>query len=334
MIGSEIKHISYSLSSNKITNDDLLKDFPELTRNDIFKKTGINTRYNTPENILGSDLAFEAAEKLFLETTFSKSDVEFVIFCSGGHDYIAPMTVCILQERLGLNNNIGAFDLPAGCSAFTNAIGVAKALIESSQSNNVLLLFGETPGLVSHPKDFALRTLFSDAGAAVWIEKSNANQIGNLVYGVDGKGVKHLLVERSCLRDPVDKEWLNKNKDVGGMPRGQMKMDGLEILAFSLREVPRLVDDILNKNELTKEQIDLFVFHQASNIILKSIQRKLKIEEEKMAYYLEEFGNTVSISIPLALKQAMLEGRIKAGSKVLVAGYGIGFSWSGTVLHF
>jgi len=333
-MGSEIQHISYCLSSNVITNDDLLKDFPEFTTKDIVKRTGVKTRYNTSENILGSDLAIEAAEKLFDESSFTKEEVEFIIYCSGGHDYIAPMNICIVQEKLGLRNDIGAVDLPAGCSAFTNAIGVAKALVESGQSRNVLLLFGETPSLVSHPKDFALRTLFSDAGAAVWIAQSDQNHIGQVIYGVDGKGVKHLLVERSSLRGPIDQSWLTENKDVGGMPRGQMKMDGIEILSFSLKEVPKLVENILIKNKLLKEDIDLFVFHQASNIILKSIQRKLRIEEEKMAYYIEEFGNTVSISIPLALKQAMIEGRIRKGNKVLVAGYGIGFSWSGTILYF
>lgn len=333
-MGCSIKNISCFLSSNKISNEDLLANFPEVTNDEIYRKTGVRVRYNTTQDVLGSDLAIEAAEKLFGQIGYDKSDINFVVFCSGGHDFIAPMTICIIQEKLGLRNNIGAFDLPSGCSAFTNAIGFAKAIIESGQSNNILLLFGETPSLVSHPNDFALRSLFSDAGAAVLIEKTDNIGIGEIVYGVDGKGVKHLLVERSCLRNPIDENWLAINKDVGGMPRGQMKMNGLEILTFSLREVPSLVYKILEKNNLLFQDIDLFVFHQASNIILKSLQRKLKIPDEKMAYYMEDYGNTVSVSIPLALIDAKKDGRIRSGSKVLVAGYGIGFSWSGTVLYF
>jgi len=333
-MGCKVRHISCFLSSNKINNESLVINFPEISEDEIFRKTGVKVRYNTSLDFLGSDLAIGAAENLFNEIDYDRKNINFVVFCSGGHDFIAPMTICIIQEKLGLRNDIGAFDLPSGCSAFTNAIGFSKAIIESGQSDNVLLLFGETPSLVSHPRDFALRSLFSDAGAAVLVEKTDGRGIGEVVYGVDGKGVNHLLVERSCLRNPIDENWLALNRDVGGMSRGQMKMNGIEILTFSLKEVPALVNKILEKNNLLLRDIDLFVFHQASNIILKSLQRKLRIPEEKMAFYLENYGNTVSVSIPLALKDAIKEGRIREGSKVLVAGYGIGFSWSGTVLYF
>jgi len=333
-MSSRIRHITYHLSETEVSNDDLAKEFPDSNAEKIYKNVGIKKRFVTTENVIGSDLACAAAEKLFKESILKKEDVEFILFCTEGLDYIAPMTACLLQDRLGLNQNIGALDLPSGCSGFTNAIGMAKAIVDSGQANNVLLLFGDTPGLVSHPKDYVLRTLFSDAGAAVWVEKSEKNQIGKVVYGVDGSGAKHLFVDQSCLRNPPTKEWLELNEDVGGMPRGQMKMNGLEVFTFSIKKVPILVEDILKQNDLKMEDIDLFVFHQASKIILKSIQRKLKISDEKMAYYIEEHGNTVSVSIPLALKEAQNEGRIKEGRKVLIAGFGIGFSWSGTVLSY
>ncbi len=333
-MGCEIKYITYQLASKEVLNEDLTNTFKEFSAEDIYKKVGVKKRFHTSEDVIGSDLAFLAANQFFKETAFPKEKVEFILFCTEGLDYIAPMTVCLLQNRLGLNNNIGALDLPSGCAGFTNALGMAKAIVESGQSSNVLLLFGDTPGLVSHPQDFALRSLFSDAGAAVYIEKSTTNHIGKFVYGVDGSGAKHLFVDKSCLRNPVDEKWLELNKSVGGMPRGQMKMNGLEVFSFSLKEVPKLVNEILEKNELEMENIDLFVFHQASKIILKSIQRKLQIPTEKMAYYIENYGNTVSISIPLCLKEAQKEGRIKKGDKVLIAGFGIGFSWSGTVLYY
>ena len=333
-MGCSIKHITYHLSSKQITNEDLAREFPEFTPEKIYKNVGIKKRYLTTETIIGSDLAFNAALEFFKTIDVKKDDVEFILFCTEGLDYIAPMTACLLQDRLGLKENIGALDLPSGCAGFTNSIGMAKAIIESGQANNVLLLFGDTPGLVSHPKDFVLRSLFSDAGAAVWVEKSKENQIGKVVYGVDGSGAKHLFVDQSCLRNPPTKEWLEENKDAGGMPRGQMKMNGLEVFTFSIKKVPILVEEILSQNNLKMDDIDLFVFHQASKIILKSIQRKLKIVDGRMAYYIEENGNTVSVSIPLALKEAEKEGRIKKGSKVLIAGFGIGFSWSGTVLTY
>ncbi|MCB0380017.1 MAG: ketoacyl-ACP synthase III [Flavobacteriales bacterium] len=332
-MGCEIKAITCKLSTNKVTNEILAGKY-DIQPSIIYKKTGILFRYNTTEDVIGSDLACRAAEDLFTTYNLDRNKIGFLLFCTEGLDYIAPMTACLIQDRLGLKNNIGALDLPSGCAGFTNSLGMAKAIIESGQSDNVLLLFGDTPGLVTNPNDFNLRALFSDAGAAVLIEKSNKNQIGNVVYGVDGRGSKHLFIDQSCLRNPINEEWLKTNRDVGGMPRGQMRMNGLEVFSFSIREVPLLVKQILEKNQLEMGDIDLFVFHQASTIILKSIQRKLRISDEKMAYYIEDFGNTVSVSIPLALSEAEKEKRISRGSKVLVAGYGIGFSWSGTVLYY
>lgn len=333
-MGCEIRYITYQLASKEVSNEDLANTFKEFSAEDIYKKVGIKKRFHTSEDIIGSDLAFQAANLFFNDTKFPKEQIEFILFCTEGLDYIAPMTACLLQDRLKLNKNIGALDLPSGCAGFTNALGMAKAIVESGQSSNVLLLFGDTPGLVSHPQDFALKSLFSDAGAAVLVEKSHENHIGNFVYGVDGSGAKHLFVDKSCLRNPIDKEWLELNNDVGGMPRGQMKMNGLEVFSFSIKEVPILVTEILEKNKLEMKDINLFVFHQASKIILKSIQRKLQIPTDKMAYYLENNGNTVSVSIPLCLKEAQREGRIQKGDKVLIAGFGIGFSWSGTILYF
>lgn len=333
-MGVKIGHISYFLPSIILSNKDLSIDFPDHTPEQIFKKTGVKRRTHTTLKLIGSDMAFNAGEKLFLDSGLKKKDVGFLVYVSEGLDYKAPATAGILQDRLGLPLNIGAIDVPLGCSGFTHALGIAKMVIESGQAKNVLLLFGDTPSFVSHPKDFALRSLFSDAGAAVWVGESATNSIGGFVYGSDGSGAKNLFVDQSSTRNPLNKKWLEDNKDANGMLFGQMKMNGLEIFTFSLQRVPILVDDILKKNKLSMEDIDLFVFHQASKIILKSIQRKLKIPIEKMAYYLEDFGNTVSISIPIALSESIKEGRVKKGSKVLVAGFGIGYSWSGTVLYY
>lgn len=331
---AEILHISYYLPEKLVTNEHLSEDFPEFSPEKIFKKTGVRKRHHTNKDMIGSDMAMEAAEKLFKEFDREKSEIDFLIFVSEGNDYKAPATAVILQDRLGLSKNIGAMDVPLGCSGFTHSLGLAKMIISSGQGSNVLLLFGDTPSFVSHPEDFALRSLFSDAGGAVWVGESEEKKIGKFVYGTDGSGAKNLFVDQSATRNPLDQEWLEKHKDVGGMLFGQMKMDGIEVFTFSLQVVPKLVADILEKNELNLEDIDLFVFHQASHIILRSVQRKLRISDEKMAYYLEDFGNTVSMSIPIALSEAKREGRIKKGMKVLTAGFGIGYSWSGTVLYY
>jgi 3-oxoacyl-[acyl-carrier-protein] synthase III len=331
---ASIKHITYYLPPKIISNKDLAIEFPEFTAEQIFKKTGVKKRTHTTSELIGSDMAFLAAEKLFSESSLNKENVDFLIYVTEGLDYKAPATEVILQDRLELSINIGAIDVPLGCSGFTHALGLAKMVIASGQGQNVLLLFGDTPSFVSHPKDFALRSLFSDAGAAVWVSSSEEKSIGSFVFGSDGSGAKNLFVDHSGARNPTDIKWLQDNSEANGMKYGQMKMDGLEIFTFSLQRVPDLVSDILKKNNIEMNDVDLFVFHQASNIILKSVQRKLRIPDEKMAYYLENFGNTVSMTIPIALCEAQKEGRIKSGSKVLVAGFGIGYSWSGTILCY
>lgn len=329
-----MNHIVYHLPDKCITNVELAKQFSDYTPDQIFKRTGIKKRFHTTRDVIGSDLAFVAAEKLFSDADFEKDKVEFLIFVTEGLDCVAPASAIILQDRLGLPNNIGAIDVPLGCSGFTHALGLGSTLIRSGQVKNVLILFGDTPSLVSHPEDFHLVSLFSDAGAAVWLEEAERGGIGNFVYGTDGSGAKSLSVDGSLFRQPMDVNWLNKYKDVGGMPTGRMQMNGLDILSFSLQKVPKLVGDILAKNETDFEEIDFFVFHQASNIILKSLQRKMRIPDEKMVYCIADYGNTVSISIPLALKELGKGSKIFPGAKVLIAGFGIGFSWSGTILQY
>ena len=333
-MGVKLSAISYYLPPNQLTNKELVLSFPDYSDLDIYSKTGIKVRYRTSNNIIASDLALNAAISFFDEEKYCRKDIEFLIFCTEGPDYYAPVTACIIHQKLGLNKNIGALDLPGGCAGFTNALGVAKALIENNQCNNVLMLFADTPSLAIRSDDFLLNSLFSDVASCVFMEKSKKNNIGNLVYGTDGEGASALFIDYSGIRKHIDTDWLEQNKDVGGMPYGQMKMDGLEVFSFSIKQVPILVQDILIKNNLSFEDVDLFVFHQASQIILKSLQRKLNIPKEKMMYNLENFGNTVSSTIPIALKEAEKQKKIKKGSKVLIAGFGIGFSWSGTILFY
>ncbi len=332
-MGVVIKNMGYHLSKNRLSNENLSDQFPEHSPEQIYKLTGIQTRYTTGD-ALASDMAVSAAEELFIKNSIDRSEVDLLMFVSEALDFKTPQTSVIIQDRLGLSNNIMAIDVPMGCSGFTHAIGMAKMFISSGQINSVLVLLGDTPSLCIHPNDFALRSLFSDAGGAVLIGRGEGAEIGEMVYGTDGKGAKGLYAERSGMRGGVDEKWLKDHSSVGGLPFGQLKMDGIGIFTFSLREVPKLVSQILKVNNEIIESVDLFVFHQASLIILKSLQKKLNIPEEKMAYYIEDFGNTVSMSIPIALEEAQRVGRIGVGSKVLVAGFGVGYAWSGTMLYY
>lgn len=331
---ASIKAISYYLPEKFLTNKDLCEAFPHLTEEDIFKKTGIRKRHISSEGVFGSDLAFFAAEKLFEEHSIDKKSIDFLIFCTEGLDYKGPATACTLQHRLSLPTTCGAIDLPFGCTGFTYCLSVAKALIDSGQANTILVLNSDTPSMVIHPKDVDLRMIFGDAGAATLVSKDETGQslVGNFSFGTDGSGSENLIVKRSGVRNVIDSDWLAEHQKIGGLKFGRMEMNALEIFTFTLRVVPPMIEDILRKNNLSKDQIDLFVFHQANAFLLSVLRRKLKIPEEKFFLYMEEVGNTVSATIPIALYEAIKIGKAKKGDRILLAAFGIGYSWSGTVI--
>ncbi|MDF2438179.1 MAG: 3-oxoacyl-(acyl-carrier-protein) synthase [Bacteroidota bacterium] len=333
---ASIHSTSYYLPPGTLSNSDLCELFPQLTEKDIYKRTGINNRHITSTGVVGSDLGFNAAIKLFEENNIDRSQIDYLIFCTEGLDYKGPATACILQHRLGLNQNCGAIDLPFGCTGFTYCLSVAKGLIESEQASSVLIITSDIPSTVIHPDDSELRMIFGDAGAATLVVAKEASDIGvgRYSFGTDGSGAENLMVERSGTRNPANAEWFQKNEAAGGMVYGQMKMNSVEIFTFALRVVPPMIADILEKNMLNKNDIDLFIFHQANAFLLSVLRRKLKIEEDKFFICMENVGNTVSASIPIALNEAIKKGKIKSGNKVLLASFGIGYSWSGTVVTF
>lgn len=330
---ANIKAISYYLPEKILTNEDLSKEFPKLSAEDIFKRTGIRKRHISPDLVFGSDLAFFAAEKLFIEHNLDKSKIDFLIFCTEGLDYKGPTTACTLQHRLSLPISSGALDLPYGCTGFIYCLCVAKTLIESGQASSVLVLNSDTPSKVMHPSDVDVRMIFGDAGAAILVKSQELESgIGNFVFGTDGSGSENLIVKRSGVRDVIDSEWLKEHEQIGGMKFGRLEMKSLEVFSFTLRVVPPLLEDVLKKNNLEMKEIDLFIFHQANAFLLNLLRRKLKIEEERFFLYMEEVGNTVCATIPIALYEAIKIGKAKKGDRILLASFGIGFSWAGTVI--
>ena len=225
--------------------------------------------------------------------------------------------------------------MPMGCAGYIYGLSLANAMIVSGNASNVLLLVSDIPTSVIHSQDFDLRCIFGDAGAATLVQATEQNGIGKFVFGNDGEGAKNLIVERGSTRAPIDQEWIERYKyEPEYLAHGKMEMNGLEIARFSLQRVPSLLEETLERNNLKFEDVDLFVFHQASKFILSALQRKCKIPKEKFYEYYENVGNTVSCSIPIALKNAQLEGKLKKGDKVMLLGFGVGYTWGGTVVEW
>jgi 3-oxoacyl-[acyl-carrier-protein] synthase-3 len=327
-----ISHVDYYLPHQELTNLDLEKKFNKDSGL-IFKTTGISKRHVRSENQIGSDLGFEAAKKIIKNHPEYLNKIDFLIFCTEGLDYKAPTTSSTLHYKLGLNEKCGCIDMPMGCAGFVYGLSLANAMLMSGNANCLLFIVADIPTSVVHSNDFDMRALFGDAGAAVIIEKSQGGKIGKFIFGNDGSGAKNLIVERGSTRNPLDIEYLNEHKhEPGGLVHGKMSMNGLEITRFSLEKVPILLHETLEVNNLKFEEIDLFVFHQASSIILNALKRKCKIPDEKFYIYLKNVGNTVSCTIPIALYHAQKDGKLKRGNKVMIIGFGVGYSWGGTIM--
>jgi len=328
-----IKAISYYLPDRVITNENLAQLFPDYTIDKVSSKIGVTERHIAAQDETSADLATKAALKLFEEYNLSPSSIDFLLLCTQSPDYFLPTTACILQERLGIPTSAGALDFNLGCSGFVYGLAIAKGLIAGGIASRILLLTAETYSKFTHPLDKSNRTIFGDGAAATLICDSGFAEIGNFSLGTDGRGADKLIVKTGGMRHP---EKMNDFQMTEGNPvsSDHLFMDGSEILNFTLDAVPLLVNDTLHNNEMIQPEIDLFVFHQANKYMMNFLRKKIKIEEEKFYYCLEKFGNTVSSTIPIALKEAMTDGSIQEGHKVLIAGFGVGYSWGGTVILY
>ena len=326
-----IKALTYALPKKALTNEQLVEEFPEWSVDKIANKVGIHTRHIADENETAADLAVRAAEKLFAtETNINKNKIDFVLFCTQSPDYFLPTSACLIQDKLGLPTTCGALDFNLGCSGYIYGLSLAKGLIMGGIAKNVLFLTGETYTKHLHPKDKGNRTIFGDAGSATLISTEGFAEIGNFSLGTDGKGAENLIVKTGAFRHKSSLNDLKFDEKANPIASDYLFMNGSEIFNFTIDIVPSLVNDTLNKNELSKEDIDGYVFHQANAFMLNFLRKKLKIEEGQFHYYMSEVGNTVSATIPIVLCEKLKENKLKGN--LLLAGFGVGYSWGGCVL--
>lgn len=326
----------YFLPELVLTNDHLAKEFPEWSVDKIFDKTGIRSRHIAGEDEFSSDLAYEAASKLLDAQSVKPEDVDFLILCTQSPDFYLPTTACIVHERLGLPSRAGAVDVNLGCSGFVYSLGLAKGMIESQQAKRVLVVTADTYSKFINDQDKSVRTIFGDAGSATLLEASFiGGSVSRGIFGTDGSGAKSLIVPSGGLRsgftmspksDPSKRDIPSSEYD--------LYMDGPGIFSFTISAVPSALQDTLDRAGLSEREIDLFVFHQANKFMLEHLRKSLDIPEEKFFVDIEDIGNTVSSTIPIALSRAMKQGKIKPGSKVLTLGFGVGLSWAGNVITF
>lgn len=333
-----LNNIEYYLPVKRLTNEMINAEHPEWSADKISEKTGIYSRPIAAEGEFASDMAFRSSQKLLNVNAISPDSIDYLLYCTQSPDYFLPTTACILQERLSLPNSAGAMDFNLGCSGYVYGLSLAKGLIISGQANNLLLVTSETYSKYIHPQDKSNKTLFGDGSAATIVSSRPQGPINakilDFTFYTDGKGYDKLIVKHGALRYRGSAGVDMTNEDGSFLKNdGYLYMDGKAIFEFTSFIVPPLVEKALHRNTIRKEDIDLFVFHQANAFMMQVVRKRCQIPEDKFFVYLKECGNTVSSTIPIALKEAYNEGRIKSGMKVMVAGFGVGLSAAVGVLE-
>lgn len=329
-----IKGISYYLPEKVMTNVELVREFPEWSVDKVAKKVGVYSRHLAAENETAGDMAEKAARKLFEEYGISPNDIDFVLLCTQSSDYFLPSTACILQDRLGIPTSAGALDYNLGCSGCIYGLAMAKGLVAGGIAKNVLLLTAETYNKYLHPSDKSNRSIFGDGAAACLISTEGIAEIGDFCLGTDGSGAKHLIVETGAAKHKAATGKETTDDDGHVRREDYLYMDGSAIFNFTLDAVPTMMKEVLGKNKMEKDNVDYYVFHQANKFMLNTICKVCVLPKDKFYVNLEQTGNTVSSTVMIGLKQCLEAGTIHEGMKVMVAGFGVGLSWGGTILKF
>jgi len=322
---AEIGPIAVHFPERVETNEQLQELYPNWDLNVIGQKTGIKTRYIAAEDETAADLAVKACEKLLDEHSVDRESIDFVLLCTQTPDYPLPTTACLIQQRLGLRTSCGALDFNLGCSGYVYGLAVADGLIQSGAARRILLITSETYSKYIDNDDRSLRTIFGDAAAATLVQASEEQTLKGFQFGTDGSGADTLLVSDGGARPECDaiqprhrKRW-----------KSRLYMDGPSLMSFTVDAVPQLVSQVLENAKLDRDAVELFLMHQATRKMLEQLQTRLDLDDQQLPIRLENYGNTVSSTLPILIDELRTQGSVNPGTQTLLIGFGVGWSWAG-----
>ncbi len=330
-----INDIAYQLGSNRVNYDDLLARHPDWDREQLMSLVGKNELYYANKGKTSMDLGCKACLKLFEDYPDLPDIIDGLIFCTVTPDHMTPQNSYILHRELNLPKKIFALDISMGCSGFIYSLSVAHGLIHSGILKNILIINAETFSNLINENDRSVKTVFSDGAAVTWVSASDSFRgIQDITFGTMGSAYDTVWIPAGLCRMPNSAETSVERTDQSGNIRTleQVHMDGMKLLLLVRSLVPKQILSLLQRNQLKISDIDLFVFHQASKVALDSLKKRLKLSIDKCFINFHSTGNTSSASIPIALKDAMEAGKLKIGDKILMSGFGTGFSWASAII--
>ena len=332
----KIEAIEYYLPGEPVTNTDLESKNPEWDMAKVGSKTGVYARHIASQGETAFDLGVKACEKLFASGKITPNDVGGIIFCTQSPDYVMPSNAFLIHEHFSMPSNVFAFDYNLACSGYVYGLAIAGSMLNSGFAKNILLINGDTYSRFINPGDRSTKSLFGDAASVSLLSADPAGELVDVILQSSGKDYKSFYVPAGGCRIPFSQKTAKEEKDESGNVRSlnDIYMNGFGVWKFIAETVPAQIKELLKRNDLSKDNIDCFVFHQASKLTLDSLINALKLDEEKVYMNMGKVGNTVSASIPIALKDAWDEGKIKRGDRVLLSGFGVGLSWASAIVKF
>lgn len=326
----KITGIAACVPDNSLDNMDLALLGDSSDRAKFVETTGIAKRYTVADkNICTSDLCFEAAEKLIKELDWNKEEIDCLIFVTQTPDYILPATSCVLQHRLGLSTECFTLDISLGCSGWVYGLATISQLLSSGNFKKGLLLVGDTVTVTKSDRDKSTYPLFGDAGTATALEFDNSASPMHFHTSTDGSGYKSIIIEDGGFRNFFKPESLLVKETEPGVFRNNLQsyLNGADVFIFGITKAPKSIKDLMAHFKLNKEQIDFLILHQANKLMNDKIRKKVGIEEDKVPYSLDEFGNTSSASIPLTIVTRLNNQLENTRKRFLACGFGVGLSW-------
>jgi 3-oxoacyl-[acyl-carrier-protein] synthase-3 len=324
---ARISSIATYVPPRVLSNADLEK-MVDTTDEWILQRVGIRERHIVDPGVATSDLAKEASLKAIEKAGLTPADIDFILVATTTPDTLFPSTACVLQDKIGAKNAWG-YDLMAACSGFTYGVTTAAHIVSAGGSRHALVVGADVMSSIIDYTDRATCVLFGDGAGAVVLEASDDDQIGiiDTENYVDGSGGPALCMPAGGSRMPPSIETVEKRLHY-------VKQDGQSVFKFAVRNFEEVCRRILERNGLTGSDIDLFVPHQANSRIILAAAEKLGFAREKVVINIERFGNTTAGTIPLALNDAVCEGRLKHGDLALLASVGAGFTVGAVLLRW
>ena len=317
-------------TSRTLEDEKLIDDANERER--LQKSIGVRSRHIAPPDVCTSDLCQRAAENLLKDLNWSKDSIDVLLLVTQSGDYVIPATACALQSRLGLGSCL-AFDINLGCSGYAYGLWTAACLLKTLQASGrparALVLAGDVSTSKLMPGDRGTIPLFGDAGSATALEIDASAPTWTGVFGTDGAGAQHILVEAGALRKPLvpPVTAYDESTQAALFKAARLHLNGIEVFNFTLKNVPPLIAQLLDAAGAEIDGIDHFVLHQANQMMLKHLAKKSGLPEAKTPVAMERYGNTSSASIPLTIADQLADSLTQARELVMV-GFGVGWSWS------